>query len=150
MKQEMSFNPKVAGTALVKITIVATMFINYFLHIEDWGLEKFSNFLNSQQEAGRVGMKTWIIRPQSLLMTHTEVLPYLPIQRINLPPGNGGVNGLQIQQNISWFQRKLWFSCFVPGQSFQKMKWVWIPIQTCFTRELFEDLTCLFTGKETF
>lgn len=45
------------------------MFINYFLHIEDWGLEKFSNFLNSQQEAGRVGMKTWIIRPQSLLMT---------------------------------------------------------------------------------
>lgn len=45
------------------------MFINYFLHIKDWGLEKFSNFLNSQQEAGRVGMKTWIIRPQSLLMT---------------------------------------------------------------------------------
>lgn len=87
------------------------MFIKHFLYIKDWGLEKFSNLLNSQQEAGRVGMKTWIIRPQSL-----------PIQGINLPPGNCGVNGLQIQQNISWFQWKLWFPCFVPGQSFQKMK----------------------------
>ena len=77
------------------------MFINYFLHIKDRGLEKLSNFLNSQQEAGRVGTKTWIIRPQSLLMTLHEVLPYLPIQRIDLPLGNCGVNGLQIQQNIS-------------------------------------------------
>ena len=45
------------------------MFIKHFLHIKDWGLEKFSNLLNSRQEAGRVGMKTWIIRPQCLLMT---------------------------------------------------------------------------------
>lgn len=61
------------------------MFIKHFLHIKDWGLEKFSNLLNSRQEAGRVGMKTWIIRPQCLLMTLHWVLPYLPNQRINLP-----------------------------------------------------------------